>query len=148
MNPPPGSPTVLGLTGTSMLESINHQPPDTMAIQLTEVTDGRVLECALSGKLTKEDYAFFTPGIERLIAEHGKLRLLVTMSDFHGWDLGALREDARFDLRHHADFEKLALLGDTKWEEGMAAFCKPFTKAKVRFFPISERAEAEAWLEE
>tara|TARA_R110000850_G_scaffold233259_2_gene358181 strand:- start:797 stop:1156 length:360 start_codon:yes stop_codon:yes gene_type:complete len=119
-----------------------------MAIQLIEVDEGKVLEITLSGKLTKADYETFTPEVERLIAEHGKLRLLVSMTDFHGWELGALWEDTKFDLRHYADFEKLALLGDSKWEKGMAAFCKPFTKANIRFFPTDDRSEAESWLRE
>ena len=117
-----------------------------MAIQLREVAEGKVLEVTLSGKLSKEDYETFTPEVEKLIDQHGKLRLLVTLSDFHGWDLGALWEDTKFDLRHYADFEKLALLGDSKWEKGMAAFCEPFTRAHVRFFPTAEKSQAEAWL--
>ncbi len=30
---------------------------------------------------------------ERLIGEHGKIRILLEMHDFHGWEAGALWED-------------------------------------------------------
>ena len=70
------------------------------------------------------------------------MRLLVRMHDFHGWTLGAVWEDAKFDLRHFSHIERLALVGDTKWEAGMAMFCKPFTTAKVRYFDESKAEEA------
>ena len=64
------------------------------------------------------------------------------MHDFHGWTLGAVWEDVKFDLRHFSHIERLALVGDTKWEAGMAMFCKPFTTAKVRYFDESKAEEA------
>ena len=55
--------------------------------------------------------------------------MLVRLHDFHGWTAGALWEDIKFDLKHFAHIERLALVGDRKWEAGMAVFCKPFTTA-------------------
>ncbi|CAN5130461.1 STAS/SEC14 domain-containing protein [soil metagenome] len=119
-----------------------------MAIVISELNGGKILDIVLSGKLSKEDYEIFGPEIERLIGIHGKLRILVSMVDFHGWELGALWEDIKFDAKHFSDIERLALVGDSKWEKGMATFCKPFTKAEVKFFPTAERTAAEAWLRE
>ncbi len=117
-----------------------------MAITISENGGTDIVEVTLSGKLEKEDYEAFVPEIERRVAVHGKLRMLVAMVDFHGWEIAALWEDIKFDFKHHADIEKLAILGDSKWEEGMAKFCKPFTRADVKFFPLAERPVAEAWL--
>ena len=69
------------------------------------------------------------------------------MHDFHGWTAGALWEDIKFDFKHFNDLEKLALVGETRWQEGMALFCKPFTTAKIRYFDHTKAAEAKAWLE-
>ena len=70
------------------------------------------------------------------------------MHDFHGWTAGALWEDIKFDMHHWKDIERLALVGETKWEAGMAAFCKPFTKATVRYFDQSQMEEARKWIVE
>jgi Cu+-exporting ATPase len=35
-----------------------------------------------------------------------------------------------------------------KWEEGMATFFKPFTKATVRYFDHADVTESRKWLEE
>jgi len=113
-----------------------------MSVELREEAEGKVLILNLSGKLTKDDYAHFTPEVEKAVKAHGKVRLLVRMHDFHGWTLGEVWEDVKFDLRHFSHIERLALVGDTKWEAGMAMFCKPFTTAKVRYFDESKAEEA------
>ncbi len=119
-----------------------------MAVELQEEAGGKVLVVKLSGKLGKEDYEHFVPVVERLIKQHGKIRMLVQMHDFHGWTMGALWEDVKFDWKHFSDIERLALVGETKWEAGMATFCKPFTRATIRYFDVSKAAEAFSWLHE
>lgn len=118
-----------------------------MTVQVDESQE-KYITIRLSGKLSKADYEHFVPLVEKQIAEKGKLRLLVIMHDFHGWDMGALWEDIKFDAKHWRDIERLALVGETKWEKGMAVFCKPFTTAKIRYFDTQDEAEARKWLEE
>ena len=118
-----------------------------MPVKLTERQGGALLQVRLSGKLVKDDYAHFVPAVERLVKAHGKIRLLVDMHDFHGWTAGAAWEDVKFDAKHFTDIECLALVGETKWERGMATFCKPFTSATIRYFDRAKSNEASAWLE-
>ena len=59
-----------------------------MPVALREDTEGRVLEVTLSGKLTKNDYEQFGPAAETMIKDHGTIRILCIMHDFHGWTLG------------------------------------------------------------
>ena len=119
-----------------------------MPVKLTEKNGGNVLTVQLSGTIVKEDYARFMPEAERLMKEHGKIRVLVDIHDFHGWTAGAAWEDIKFDAKHFNDIERLALVGETQWAHGMAIFCKPFTRAKVRYFDLAMRNEGDAWLED
>jgi hypothetical protein len=119
-----------------------------MTVEIAELAAGKVVEVKISGKLHKEDYERFVPLFEKLIADHGKLRVLVEMHTFHGWDVSALWQDMKFDLKHFKDIERLALVGESKWEKGMATFCKPFTTAKIRYFDVAEASVAKAWIEE
>ena len=64
--------------------------------------------------------------------------------DFHGWTAAA-RDDVKFDLKHFSDIERLALVGDKRWEQGMSVLCRPFTKASIRFFPSGAIQEARTW---
>ncbi|MCD6303958.1 MAG: STAS/SEC14 domain-containing protein [Planctomycetes bacterium] len=118
-----------------------------MTIEMAQQQEGKVLVIRVSGKLTAEDYRHFVPEVERLIDKHGKLRVLFDMHDFHGWDAAALWEDLKFDLKHFKDIERLAMVGEKRWEKGMSIFCKPFTTAKIRYFDRSEADEAVRWLQ-
>ncbi len=116
------------------------------AVKLSEINDGKVLEIQLTGKLSKEDYARFLPAVERLVKTHGKIRILVAMHDFHGWTAGGLWQDIKFDTKHFRDIERIAMVGETKWQHGMAVFCKPFTAAEIRYFEHGAVDQARAWL--
>ena len=117
-------------------------------IELQSGDNGKILSVKVSEKLTTEDYEKFVPQIEELIKKHGKIRVLFHMHEFHGWTVGALWQDIKFDLKHFGDIERLAMVGDRKWEAGMAAFCKPFTTAKIRYFDVGEIEQARQWIEE
>jgi hypothetical protein len=113
-----------------------------------ENSTGKILGFKMTGKLHDEDYKQFVPAVETAIQTHGKVRLLAQFEDFHGWDLHALWDDTKFATKHCADVERIALVGDQKWEEWMAKICKPFTLAKLRYFDIKEADAAWQWLAE
>jgi len=117
-----------------------------MSVEVSQLNRGEILEIKISGKLVKEDYERFVPELDRLIDQFGRIRLLVEMQDFHGWSAGALWEDIKLDWRHFSDIERVALVGDKKWQKGMSVFCKPFTTAKIRYFELNDLADANEWI--
>lgn len=108
----------------------------------------KVLGFKMSGKLHDEDYKVFVPIVESAINSQGKVRLLAQFEDFHGWDLHALWDDIKFATKHCLDLERIAMVGDRKWEEWMAKVCKPFTMATVKYFDVSKKDDALTWLKE
>jgi hypothetical protein len=118
-----------------------------MVVDLKEKARGKIITVRAGGKLTKEDYERFVPEFEQAVKQHGKIRVLFETHDFHGWDAGALWEDVKLDLKHFNDIEKLAIVGEKRWEKGMSTFCRPFTTAKVRYFDHAQADEAKAWIE-
>lgn len=118
-----------------------------MSKALDILSAGKFLHVRVTGKLTKDAYEIFAPAVDEQIQQHGKIRILFEMHDFHGWTAGALWEDLKFDFKHWKDIERLAILGDSKWEKGMAVFCKPFTVAKIQYFDQAKLGEAKTWLE-
>lgn len=117
-----------------------------MPIQLKEENSGKLINVQVSGKLEKADYEQFVPEFERLARQHGKLRVLFDMTDFHGWKASAVWEDFKFGKQHMSDIERLAMVGEKRWQHGMAIFSKPFIKAEVRYFDQAAAAEARHWL--
>jgi ubiquinone/menaquinone biosynthesis C-methylase UbiE len=119
-----------------------------VAIRLTEKRDGMILEVNVTGRLTYQDYRRFIPEFDRLAKKHGKIRVLFEMKEFHGWSAAALWEDIKFDLKHFSAIERLAMVGDRKWQKWMSEFCRPFTTAQIRYFNSAAGNAARAWLEE
>jgi len=119
-----------------------------MPIRINEVSGEQFLVVHVWGKLEKADYEHFLPQFARLARRPGKLRLLFDMIGFQGWDAGALWDEIKFDVKHANDFERVATVGDNKWEHGMAILIKPFTKAKTRYFDATQYAAAREWLSE
>jgi SpoIIAA-like len=117
-----------------------------MPVKVEEKGNGKILEVRVSGKLVHEDYQRFVPKFDRLVKRHGKIRLLFEMNDFHGWELQAAWDDLRLGMKHFADIERIAMVGDQNWEKWMAAFCQPFTKAEVRYFESDAVGQARNWL--
>jgi hypothetical protein len=119
-----------------------------MPIQIKQENGGKLVAVQVTGKLVKADYEHFVPEFERLVRQHGALRVLFDIADLHGWDAGAAWEDIKFDIKHFSDIERLAMVGDKKWQHGMAMFFKLFTKATIRYFDQANAADARKWLRE
>src|SRR5947207_1812023 len=102
-----------------------------MITRLDQKKDG-VLGFRMSGRLHDEDFQYFVPTVEAAIKDHGKVRLLAQMEDFHGWDMRAMWDDVKFCAKHYSDIDRIAMVGDHLWEKWMAMLCKPFTRAQVR----------------
>ncbi len=117
-------------------------------IEPLSTSSDKVLGFKMSGKLHDEDYKKFVPMIDAAVGSQGKVRLLAQFHDFHGWDAKALWDDIKFSTTHCTKIERIALVGEKKWEEWMAKVCKPFTMAKIQYFDASQIDNAWKWLRE
>lgn len=119
-----------------------------MSAEVRADDGSNVVEVVVSGKLEGKDYDAFLPAVERRIRAWGKIRVVCRLVDFHGWTLGGLWKDVKFDVRHYGHIERLAIVGDKRWEAGMAAICKPFTTAAVKYFDVADATHAAEWVRE
>ncbi len=117
-------------------------------IETLPTSADNILAFKLSGKLHDEDYKTFVPAIDAALTKHPKVRLLAQFHDFHGWDAHALWDDVKFSTTHCTKIDRIALVGEKKWEQWMSKVCKPFTMAKIEYFDAADIGKAKAWLEE
>jgi SpoIIAA-like len=131
------------------LQSSNHSTPWRQAmIETLSSGSPKVVGFKLSGKLHDADYKTFVPAIDAVLAKEGKVRLLAQFHDFQGWDMKALWDDIKFSTTHCTKIDRIALVGEKKWEEWMAKVCKPFTMAKIQYFDAAKIDDAWNWLKE
>ena len=116
-------------------------------LQILEQTEGNLIATRATVNLTEADYDKILPLLNNIVEKHQKIRWYFEMEDFEGWKPKAFWEDLKFDVQHANDFEKVAMVGDKKWEEWMTGLMKPFTSAEVKFFEINHRTKAQKWIE-
>lgn len=119
-------------------------------LEVRPESTGKILWLRAAGRLTDRDYReVFTPRLEAVIREHGKVRLLFHLDpDFKGWTPGALWEDLKLDLKHLGDFEKVALAGAPAWADALTKLFAHFMPGEVRTFLREHLAEAWIWIQE
>ena len=104
------------------------------------------VELSMLGKLTHEDYKTFVSIIDKALKEAKGLEvdLLVNMRGFIGWELLAGWDDMKFGLKHRNAFDKMAIVGNKKWEEISVKMMGHLMKGKSKFF--KKREKALSWL--
>lgn len=115
--------------------------------QLTDLP-ADILGFEARGKFTAADYeAVLMPAMDAAV-KNGPVNLLFVMPDgFHGMEMGAMRDDLMFGLKHFRDFKKFAFVTD---DETMAALTRNFAfmiPAETRVFFVAERDQAVMWLQ-
>jgi len=118
------------------------------SLAIAEDLDKGILSVSVSGKLEREDYDVLGAEFDRMVAQHGTIRLLLELKDFHGWTAGAAWEDAKLGFRHYSDIDRMAIIGENKWQQGMTQFVKPFTRADVKYFDAADVDAASNWVKE
>lgn len=106
-----------------------------------------LLRIRASGRLETSDYDDFVPRFEQLAGRKpGTVPMVIELApDFAGWDLGGLWRDLKFVGRHKDGFGRIAIVGDSKWEERGTKLSDPPFRAEMKFFQPSEHRTAEEW---
>lgn len=99
------------------------------------------------GKLDRSDYDRFVPLFERIAArEQETVPMVIELApDFSGWDIGGVWRDLNFDLRHKNSFGRIAVVGDSRWEEWGTRLSDPLFRAEMKFFGRADLDSAERW---
>jgi hypothetical protein len=100
------------------------------------------------GALRKEELdAVQAAGIEGMNPGENARVLVRIEEDFCGWVGGEVWNDMSFFMEHGDRIEKIALVGNPKWETRMLMFTGAgLRRAPVRYFAQEQLAEARAWL--
>ncbi|PWE32909.1 hypothetical protein DDZ14_07390 [Maritimibacter sp. 55A14] len=100
----------------------------------------------IGGELSPEDQDAATPELEQLIeGADGALNAVIILDDQKSWKLEALWKALKFDVRHHNDFRRVAVVGQTDGEKAGVGASRKLTGAEVEFFLMDELDDARAW---
>ena len=117
---------------------------------MIEVNTSRdnILPIYVTNKLTKGDLDDLVPLLKQEIAKSDHPHLLMIMEDFKGWeDTAAFWKDLKLDNEYIGFFDRIAVVGDKKWQEWGTRLVNPITKEELQFFPLSNAEIAWNWIQ-
>jgi hypothetical protein len=117
-------------------------------IEKLNESSGSVVGYKVVGKVTVEDYQKLDPEVHALVDQYDGVCLLLDLQEFAGEEVKAWLPDFKFGHRFHDKIEKMAIVGDKRWEKWVAAIADPFYAKDAKFFHPEETGKAWAWLRE
>jgi hypothetical protein len=108
---------------------------------------GTLMRAELIGTLDRAAYDRAEDRIDGFIEAHRRIRLIVDLRKFDGWQgLGALGEHLSLVREHRHAPEKVAVIGQSGWRSmGQRVFGR-MLRAETRFFDGDDFEAAEAWV--
>ena len=99
---------------------------------------------AVLGEFTLKDFQELENAVEHALKFQGRASLLVDLRDMASFTLDVAWEEIRFTRQHASDFERIALVAGSEWQEWSAWLTRVFTRADMQVF--ADYKPALAWL--
>lgn len=118
-----------------------------MGVRLRHERDN-IYRVDISGMLGEVDFGALQQAAAGEIQKTGKIRLLIVLNYFTGWAPGNWH-DLSFYIRHGADIERIAIIGDERWRKETLMFAgADLRQSAVAYFAPPYRNEATTWLQQ
>jgi hypothetical protein len=117
-----------------------------LSIGIERIDGSFFLSLKAIGKLTHGDYQMITPLIDSALegVKDPKINVIVDGTELEGWEPRAAWDDFKLGLKHGREFEKIAIVGNKKWQERIAKVGSWFISGEVKYFESD--SEALSWL--
>ena len=122
-------------------------------LQLLDFTGENIIATRADDLMGIKDYEKIHPFIHNIINKGKNVRWYFEMDDNSDSNSTGFWEDGVIEINygnmkftHSNDIEIIAIVGDKKWEKCMLSIMKPFTKATLRYFELSEKENAKEWI--
>ena len=118
-----------------------------ISIGMQRIENNFFMTLVIIGKLTHQDYEMIAPVIDSALegVKEPKIRLFVDVTQLEGWELRAAWDDFKVGLKHGNQFDRIALLGNKKWQEWATKVGSWFVSGGARYF--ENESEALQWLQ-
>ncbi len=110
---------------------------------------GDALVVKLIGKLDSAAYERPAEQLDNFVAQHGRIRLLLDLRDFDGWQgLSAIGDHLSLIRDHYRAPKRVAVLGYASWQHLAERVLSRFVDAETRYFQGADIEDVEAWLKQ
>lgn len=119
-----------------------------MANQILRKEGDNVVRACISKFMTVADQKALEAVAKKLIDDGQKIRVVVTLTDFHGWELNdGWGDDLDFSFEYGDKIEVIAIVGEEKWRQQALLFVgKGFRRTRIEYFSPAALKSAEDWI--
>lgn len=109
-----------------------------------------VLGISAEGKITGSDYeSVLIPALEKKLKSNKKIRMIYLLgTDFSGFEMSAMLDDAKMGLKHLSVWDRIALVSDHETINSFANFFGHLMTCELRIFRNDELEAAKSWVTE
>ncbi len=109
-----------------------------------------VLGVSAEGKITGSDYEkVLIPALEEKLKSNKKVRMIYQLgSDFTGFEMSAMLDDAKVGLKYISAWDRIALVSDHETINSFAKFFGHLMTCELRIFKNDESKLAKIWIAE
>ena len=109
-----------------------------------------VLGFSAIGKITGADYdKIVIPALDEKLKTHNKISMLYQLgTDFSGFDMGAMLDDAKMGMKHLSAWDRIALVSDHEMINSFAKFFGYMITCELRIYKNTELEKAKEWISE
>jgi hypothetical protein len=115
-------------------------------LQKMSESEGKVIGYKAGKDITKEDFETLGTDMGALIEREGSVCLMLDLEEFHWESPSVWGTDLKFGKAHHDKIDKMAVVGDKKWQHLMTNISAPFYTRDAKWFHTADRAAAWDWL--
>src|SRR5262249_24855159 len=107
---------------------------------------GTLLQTKVRGTLQRAEYDRMLQLAREIIMREGKMRVLVLLDGFEGWERHRDWGDVSFAIQEGRNIERMAIVGDEKWRDESLAFTAAGFRTASEVFAASRLAARKRWL--
>ena len=116
-------------------------------IDIETHTENSIIAVKASETLSKKDFDKLAPTLKEFVASNQDCHLLLTLERFKGWDdVSSFWEDLKLDVEFIGEFDRIAIVGEKKWQKWGTNLLDSLTKTELNFFEITNADDAWLWL--
>lgn len=110
-------------------------------------SSGAVVGMRVSETLTHADLDQIAADLKPYLSKDARINVLILMEDFHGWEsVSAMLQDLKIDAQANKHVDRIAMVGEAKWQKWMAWFTKAVARGELKYFDRAQLAQAWEWL--
>lgn len=112
-------------------------------------SEGNTIGLVVSGKVDSEEENTWIAMMNQLIAEHGKVNVLVQLDGRLQYAADAAYDDLKWMFKHVKNLNKIAIVADSKVLGALVAVDSVFAKMMgigEKYFDSSELTDAWSWI--